>query len=151
VGPVTVADALKGVSRLGLDTSPFIYFVEANRSYVAVCKEVFRHVSAGGVTACTSVLTLTETLVHPVRLSNSVLQGEYEALLLETAGIECVRVDEGIAKLAAELRARYGLRTPDALQIATAIDSECDAFLTNDKGLRRVTEIAVLVLDDLTV
>jgi predicted nucleic acid-binding protein len=41
------------------------------------------------------------------------------------------------------------MRTPDALHVATAIDAGCDAFLTNDTGIKRVHEIAVLVLDDL--
>jgi predicted nucleic acid-binding protein len=47
------------------------------------------------------------------------------------------------------LRARYNLRTPDALHVATRIDATCDAFLTNDAGIKRVIEIAVLVLDEL--
>jgi predicted nucleic acid-binding protein len=46
------------------------------------------------------------------------------------------------------LRARYNLRTPDALQVATALVRRCEAFLTNDARLKRVTEIRVLTLDD---
>jgi predicted nucleic acid-binding protein len=56
-----------------------------------------------------------------------------------------------IADLAAALRARYNLRTPDALYIATAIVTRCDAFLTNDKRLRQANEIRVLTLDELEV
>jgi predicted nucleic acid-binding protein len=40
---------------------------------------------------------------------------------------------------AASLRARYGLRTPDALQISVALAAGCSAFLTNDARLQRVT------------
>jgi predicted nucleic acid-binding protein len=54
-----------------------------------------------------------------------------------------------MADIAAEMRASYGFRTPDALQLACGIAAGCDAFLTNDHTLRRVTEIPVLVLDDL--
>ena len=53
------------------------------------------------------------------------------------------------AELAAELRARYSLRTPDALQVATALVRRCEVFLTNDTRLKRVAEIRVLTLDDL--
>jgi len=60
-----------------------------------------------------------------------------------------VPISAGVAESAADLRARYNLRTPDALHVATAIDAGCDAFLTNDTGIKRVQEIAVLVLDDL--
>jgi hypothetical protein len=44
-----------------------------------------------------------------------------------------------VAERAAELRARYNLRTPDALQVATALVRRCEAFLTNDARLKRVT------------
>lgn len=55
------------------------------------------------------------------------------------------------AELSAELRARYRLRTPDALQIAAALEAGCEAFLCNDANLRRITELRVLVLDDLVL
>ena len=54
-----------------------------------------------------------------------------------------------IAESAADLRARYNLRTPDALHVASALSSGCDAFLTNDAGLKRVQELPILVLDEL--
>jgi predicted nucleic acid-binding protein len=47
------------------------------------------------------------------------------------------------------ISARYNLRTPDALHVATAIEAGCEAFLTNDSTLKRVREIRVLPLDEL--
>ena len=41
------------------------------------------------------------------------------------------------------------LRTPDALQIACALETDCQALLTNDDRLRRVKEMRVVVLDAL--
>jgi predicted nucleic acid-binding protein len=60
-------------------------------------------------------------------------------------------VHSAAARLAADLRARYSLRTPDAIQVATAIGAGCMAFLTNDRGLRPVMELRILVLEDLTL
>jgi predicted nucleic acid-binding protein len=37
----------------------------------------------------------------------------------------------------------------DAFQVAVAIASGCDAFLTNDIALKRVTELGVIVLDEM--
>ena len=54
-----------------------------------------------------------------------------------------------IARCAADFRAKYNLKLPDALQIATAIVSNCEAFLTNDTKLKRVTELQVLVIEEL--
>ena len=149
--PVRIADALAGVTKLGLDTSPFIYFIEANPTYVVVCREVFRRISAGRPVGYTSLLTLVETLVHTLRNADTVLEDQYRALLLGTTGIISLPLDAVTARGAAELRARYGLRTPDAVQVATAINAGCQAFLTNDGGLRWVNELRVLVLDDLAV
>jgi predicted nucleic acid-binding protein len=55
-----------------------------------------------------------------------------------------------MAKEAARLRATYGIRTPDALLVATALGEKAEAFLTNDTDLRRLKAegIAVVVLDD---
>lgn len=58
-------------------------------------------------------------------------------------------IDDTTASSAASLRARYQLKTPDALDVATAIEMGCDAFLTNDAGIKRVTELHVLILNEI--
>ncbi len=84
-----------------------------------------------------------------MRLGNASLQQEYRDLLLHSNHFRTVWIDFGIAESAAELRARYNLRTPDALQIAAALSVGCEAFLTNDVTLKRVTDLRILVLDGL--
>ena len=63
--------------------------------------------------------------------------------MLKGRNFTIVPVNIQIAERAAHLR------TPDALQVATALDAGCDALLTNDLGLKRVAEMRVLVLDEL--
>ena len=58
-------------------------------------------------------------------------------------------VNAEVAGYAADLRAQYELRTPDALQIAAAKTANCQVFLTNDKALKRVEAVRVLVLNEL--
>jgi predicted nucleic acid-binding protein len=103
------------------------------------------------LTVYASVLTLTEVLMKPIQAKNSNLQKEYRDLLLNTQNVSTIAVDSIIAIKAAELWAAYNLKTPDALHVASAIVSGCDAFLTNDSGIKRVTEIKVLILDELEV
>ena len=57
-------------------------------------------------------------------------------------------IDEKLAEAAALIRARYRFRLPDALQIAAAIEGEATLFITNDKRLKKIDAIEVLVLDD---
>jgi predicted nucleic acid-binding protein len=47
---------------------------------------------------------------------------------------------------AAQLRADLNFKTPDALHLATAIESGCNCFLTNDTRLSRCTDITIEVL-----
>ena len=142
-------DALSGVAKLGLDTPPVIYFIEAHPQYDALVTEVFERISNGKVEGITSVITLTEVLIHPLRRGNLRLQKEYRDLLIHTADFQTLAIDIYIAETAAGLRYRYNLRTPDAMQIAAALSVGCEAFLTNDAALQRVTELRVLVLSQL--
>ena len=143
------SDALEGVSLLGVDTAPFIYFVEHKASHIDRVRVIFRLVDEGKFVSVTSVVTLTEVLNKPIKHQDTATEKSYRDMLLHSRYIILVPISIQIAERAAELRARYNLKTPDALQVATAIDAGCDAFLTNDMGLKRVTEIRVLILDEL--
>lgn len=142
-------DALQGVSKLGLDTSPLIYFVERHPTYLSQMREIISRIDAGAFMGYSSVITLTEVLTQPLRLANGSLVSEYRMLLRQGRNFTLVSVDASVCETAAELRARYNLRTPDALQVASALSMGCEALLTNDTGIRRVTELHVLLLDDL--
>ncbi len=144
-----ISSALKDVQRIFIETAPLIYYVEENPAYVAKMDAVVKAVENNPIEAISSVITLTEVLVHPIKLGDTKLEQEYRDILLNSGEFRLLPVTPRIAVSAADFRARYNLRTPDAIHVATAIDSGCDAFLTNDAGIKRVTEIAVLILDEL--
>ena len=91
---------------------------------------------------------MTEVLTHPLKQGQIHLQREYRDLLLHSANFYTLPVDADIAEQAAGLRARYGFRTPDALQVAVAKAAKCKVFLTNDKAIERVEDVNVLILDE---
>jgi predicted nucleic acid-binding protein len=149
---MTALDAtLANITLLGLDTAPVIYFVEQNPAYFPLVFEIFRRIHETTITGCSSVLTLTEVLIHPKRAQDRHLEQVYRSLLLNSANVLLINTNPAIADTAADLRARYSLLTPDAIQIATALQASCDAFLTNDRRLQRVTELRILILDELTL
>ena len=145
-----VETALRGVAKLFLDTAPVIYFVEANPNYLQVVESIFDKIE-NGLAAVTSPVTLAECLVIPYRLGLTQLQQDFTDLIVDTNNITFSSIDDAIAKSAADIRARYNLSLPDALQISVAIGAGCDAFLTNDVKLKRVTELRVLTIDELEV
>jgi len=78
-----------------------------------------------------------------------VLTARYGDLLLDTAHIDTLDLTAAIAQEAARLRAAFGLRTPDAIQVATALEAGATALLTNDTRLSIVPDISIIVLDAL--
>lgn len=144
-------DALENFSLVAFDTAPIIYFVEANANYDALVTKIFQRVDTAEIIGVTSVISLCEVLVHPLRNRNQTLKQLYLDILHNSPNFFTKPINYSIAERAAELRAKYNLRTPDALQIATALENSCDAFLCNDKDLKKVTELTVLILDELTI
>ena len=143
-----LSERLQTVTRLFLDTAPVIYYVEENERYLPLVQMVFDHLDTGLLTAVTSPITLAECPVIPYRVNNTVLRQAFSDLITSGSGAEFTPLDQEKADRAAELRARYNLSLTDAFQIAIALTTNCDAFLTNDITLKRVTEINVIVLDE---
>jgi predicted nucleic acid-binding protein len=143
-----LSERLQTVTRLLLDTAPVIYYVEGNERYLPLVQMVFDHLDAGLLTAITSPITLAECLVIPYRLKNADLRQAFTELITSGSGAEFTPLDHDQAVRAAELRATYNLSLADAFQVAIALTTNCDAFLTNDIALKRVTEIDVIVLDE---
>ena len=144
-----VSERLQSVSRLFLDTAPVVYYVEEDARYLPRVDVVFERLDSGAVFAVTSPVTLAECLVMPLRTGQHELQQAFIDLVASGSNVDFLLIDQLIAERAADLRARYNLPLPDALQVAVAIVSGCDGFLTNDTALKRVTELDVLVLDEL--
>jgi predicted nucleic acid-binding protein len=92
---------------------------------------------------------MLELLVQPYRAADIDRVNKFYALLSTFPHLEWVAPSLGIADIGAQLRADHGVRTPDALQAATAISCNATAFVSNDPAFRRVAGLEALVLDDL--
>ena len=146
-----VNNAIQGIRRLFLDTAPIIYYVENHPNYYELTKVIFDGIDEGLLLGVTSPISLSECLVYPYKLGLIALAQDFIYLIVDGENINFVLIDEDIGNLAAQMRARYNLSLTDALQIATAIQSNCDAFLTNDLQLKRVNELSILVISELTL
>src|SRR5712692_4318802 len=144
-----IDEALQGVSRLAFDTAPIIYFVEANLAYDKLVSNIFNRVAAGEIEGWTSVISLSEVLVQPFVSGREDLQKAYRELLLKSSNFHTLPINATVAEHAARMRAAYRLRLPDAIQIAFALEVGCQALVCNDHSMRRVSELPVLILDDL--
>jgi predicted nucleic acid-binding protein len=133
---------------IGLDTAPFIYYIEDVAPYADLLDPVFRLIESRALGAVTSTVTFAEILIKPFVDKNFSLADEIKFTLKSFASLAVVPIDEKLAEAAALIRARYTIRLPDALQVAAAIQGEASLFLTNDKPVKKVDAIEVLVLSD---
>ena len=142
-----LVDELRGL-RICIDTAPFIYFIEKNLKYLGLLRPFFAEINAGKIDALTSTITLLEVLVLPFKTKNESLAEKYRDILLYAEGLTTFEIFHEVSELSAKLRAKYSIRTPDAIQIAVGIIYGADAFLTNDSGLKKVNDIRVVILED---
>jgi predicted nucleic acid-binding protein len=126
---------------IGLDTSIFIYHLEAHPSYSPITREIFTGIETGQWSAATSVITLMELTVHPWKMDRQDVARKYEALLVHFPNLSLIEIDRDIARKAAQLRARYNIRPADALQAATCLVRSASPFITNDSRLSRLAPV----------
>jgi predicted nucleic acid-binding protein len=131
-----------------MDTAPIIYFLQDHPVFAPLVAPVFEAADRGDLGVVISAVTLAEVLTGPFQAKNEVLAARYRETLTRSRGWELWPVDEEVAANAARFRAEYKLRTPDAIQVATAIASRCHALVTNDKRLLKVRGILVLVPEE---
>ena len=133
---------------VALDTMMFIYQLEESPTYWPIVRPIFRDLAAGRFSAVTSVVSLLEVIVQPLRNEAPQVADHYEALLYAYPHLTLIDVNRSITRRAAELRAMQRLRVADALQVATALTQGAAYFLTNDHELEGLSGIDVLILDD---
>lgn len=119
--------------------------------YADILDQIFDLTDTQGTQLLSSTVTLAETLVKSFRLGDTKAKAVYRDLLQYSGTVSLSPVSESIAVRAAQLRATYKFKTPDALHLATALESGCNAFLTNDADLKKAAGLRVLVLSELTL
>ena len=132
------------MSRIYIDACTIIYLVEGAQPFQAQTRQRIAQLRTGAVLS-TSRLARLECRTKPVRDGDQGLLAEYDVLFAST-DLDLIDIDSAVIERATEVRARYRFKTPDALHLATAIETNADLFLTGDADLRRCTELNIEVL-----
>ena len=134
------ANLPQGASVL-VDTAPWIYVLESHPQFADRFVGLFEAAAKGHVLIALSTITLAEVLTGPCKAGQTALAKRYEKALLQ---YRVVDVSAPIAALAAQLRAQYRLKLPDALQLATALDMGATALVTHDRDFSQVSGLDIL-------
>jgi predicted nucleic acid-binding protein len=142
--------AIKAADKtIGIDTMVFIYHLEEHPFYCMTTEKIFEAIEGGKHTAVTSVISLLEILVKPKKENNLAAVKDYRDILLTFPNLKILNVDVRVSDIASTLRAKYNIKTPDAIQIATAVSAGAGTFITNDRSLKKVEEIKISLLDEM--
>lgn len=128
-----ISEALRGVKRIGVDTSSLVDLANGTPRSARAWARILPRVEAGEL-----VLVASHLLIAEARVTNYVASGDQSALKQTLARVEMVATTEDMANLAADLGIAYHIDTPDALHLASALLSGCEAFLTVDSDFSRV-------------
>lgn len=130
------------------DTNALIYLQNAVEPYFPFMDAFFVSIKAGERRGVVSVVTETELLVGPIRAGDPISLNKVSTTLSHR-NVRIVVVDREVAREAARIRAAHDLKLPDAIIVATAVVSGCDALVGNDRTCaRRVTEIPYVYLEE---
>ncbi len=143
-----LAARLTHAERIGLDTVVFIYAFERHPQFGAAARVIFHALETGACQGVASTLALGEILVGVKKARHPDLELRYRDVLTRFPGLTLRDADVAVMEAMADLRANYGLPTPDAIHLATALVSGARAFVTNDLRLRQVQELDVILLAD---
>jgi len=141
---------MTGSEKVFFDTAPFIYLVENHpKYYLAVADFIADYLTEKEGIFTTSVLSIAEFGVKPKKHNNLKLQLDFENVLKEL-NFQITDINYAIAGLSSTLRAQYDFfKGMDALQLGTAIASNCTKFFTNDKKLKSIKELDIILIEDL--
>jgi predicted nucleic acid-binding protein len=146
---VNILDAIPTGSLVALDTVVWIYEFEFHPIFGPITRILFREGFGKAVCrAACSLLVLGEVLVEPLARSRTDVADRYRLTISPGPDLIVWPISRDVIETAAFLRAKYRIKMLDAIHVGSAVVHRADVFVTNDGGLRRISEIPILILSD---
>lgn len=130
---MTDINALPRGGRVTVDSAPIIYFLENHPRFAPRYAPLFERAEAGDYQLVIATITLAEVLTGPLRTGNEALAQRYRHALTAQPTWRIADLTASIAHRAARLRGLFKLRLPDAVQVATALETSSIALVTHDR------------------
>ena len=127
-----------------VDTAPIIYLLEDHPALLSPYLPFFERIEAGHLHGVVSSVTLAELLRGPLQKGDEILADRYYHTLVSSTNWHIQEMDASLSFTAARIRCRYGLKLPDAIQVATGIHSNSSTLLTHDRNFGNITEIPIM-------
>ena len=134
--------------KLFLDACSIIYLIESQERLGQKTRLLITEALQNKTQLVISRLSFLECRVLPLKTKDDELLSRYNNFF-KLPSLEIIELTEDVINLATDLRANYSssLRTPDAIQIACALKTHANQFLTGDKKLLAIQEIDILLIN----
>ena len=126
-----------------IDTAPIIYILEDHPRYAELFVPLFQRIESGRLRGVISPVTIAEVVAGPLNSGNEILANRYFKALTSGSRWLVQELTAELSFVAARIRIRYQLKLPDAIQVATAIQTGSAALVTHDRDFRGVDEIPI--------
>jgi predicted nucleic acid-binding protein len=130
------------------DTNIFIYLINDTPDLAAPSVGLLDACAQGVIQGLTGDLTLAELLVQPFKRNDAAAVALVRELLIDDGAVNLLGHDRSAFERAAALRARYGLKMPDALHIATALQAGATCLISNDRQFPLIADLECVNLRD---
>lgn len=151
MGVAALQRAIRDQGLVLLDTMVWIYLLGARPRFAELAATALNVVEQGEVAGVVSSVTLAELLTAPAQAGDKRAMQDYELYVTHFPNLTIVPCDVAVARLAAQVRGRTGLRLPDAIVLATGQYAAAGAVVSNDKRWRGKTgNMTLLLLEDFT-
>ena len=124
-----------------VDSAPIIYVLDQDPKFASKFRPLFERQGAGEIQFAVTTVAIAEVLTGPLRAGEEAIARRYLAVM---ESWQVVDFTADIAESAARFRAALGLRTPDAIQVASAMAIGADALVTHDRDFSKVKTLLVL-------
>ncbi len=130
------------------DANALIYLIEARAPFADKVRESLNELTCKhrNMLIAISRLTWLECRVGPMKNNDNETLVVYDAFF-SRPDIQWIELTRDVVELAAAIRVKHGLRTPDALQAACCLQlGMSHVFLSGDKTFERVAGLNVKLL-----
>lgn len=146
-GRLGSSSALRTVA---LDTNSCIYYLAKERRRGKFVHALVQRAQRGELRVHLSPIVRMELLVQPLKTKDALEMRRVIALTRRTQGVVVFSMTEDMVAVGAELRARTGMKLPDALVAATAALTNCEVLVGNDAQFKRMEMVGDSFRSELT-
>ncbi|MCF7853238.1 MAG: PIN domain-containing protein [Candidatus Pacebacteria bacterium] len=111
--------------------------------------ELLNEIYGANAQITTSLINYIEINTAPVKAGNERIKAKYREYFTNSEGVSIQPMNLAIAEETIRFRADYNLKTPDAIQLATAKYCGVDFVITNDRAWQHITEVDIILVSDL--